>query len=183
MKRMNFTFVIITICLTFVANSCIQSIRNRDSDVNAWLGKTISFPRELKQLKDTMFYSLDIFEKENNNKNMIVSIVDASCLKCIFRQINITDSLFSIKFVNDTNNVMVFVINVQSLDSLSFKANLLRETRTEGVILWDNNFNFERENDLFTRDLNQRTFMMNPNNKIVQVGNSLLYPKKRKNRK
>jgi hypothetical protein len=47
---------------------------------------------------------------------------------------------------------------------------------TTGVILWDNNYHFERQNQLFTKNLNLRTFMVNKQNKIIQYGNPVMNP-------
>lgn len=72
---------------------------------------------------------------------------------------------------------MVFVLNVNSKDSTSFMSFLNPEINTKGLILWDNNFSFETSNELLTPVLNQRTFLVNRNNKIVVIGNPLLNPR------
>lgn len=148
----------------------------KNSDTDKWIGKKVYFPDQLKLLQDTIFYSIDIFEKEYINKNKVVSIVDVSCIKCILNQINKIDSTFNRILENDTNSVLVFVLNVHSSDSTYFMMNLWPMINTKGIILWDNNFNFEHENDLFTPELDQRTFMINSKNIIVCIGSPISNP-------
>jgi hypothetical protein len=49
--------------------------------------------------------------------------------------------------------------------------------KATGAVLWDNNFNFERENKLFTPDQSLRTFMVDKDNRIIIYGNPLMDPK------
>ena len=45
--------------------------------------------------------------------------------------------------------------------------------KSKAVIIWDKDYFFETKNDLFTPNLNGRTFMLNTKNEIVLVGSPL----------
>lgn len=55
--------------------------------------------------------------------------------------------------------------------------NLYPEIRVNGIILWDNNYNFERNNNLFSKDITLRTFIVNDTNKILHYGNPIIKKK------
>ncbi|MDA3780053.1 MAG: hypothetical protein PF487_07550, partial [Bacteroidales bacterium] len=71
---------------------------------------------------------------------------------------------------------LIFILNVNKDDSAFFMQNFRSAIKTSGIILWDNNYNFERENELFSSNINLRTFMLNSENKIIQYGNPIINP-------
>lgn len=141
-----------------------------------WIGKKIYFSEELKLLEDRNLYSLDCFKEISVSKNKIISIIDASCSKCILGQLNKIDSLFAGIVNGDSNTELVFVLNVDDNDFKSFMVALYPLIISNAPILCDNYFRFETENDILTPNLSERTFLINRENKIILVGNPLFYP-------
>lgn len=139
------------------------------------LTKTIFFPGSLKKLEGDHFKEIDSFRFEIEEKNKIVSIVDGVCMKCVIEQLNIIDSTFN-SILPDDSGVMIFILNVSKADSAYFMLNLRPAIKAKGVILWDNNYDFERQNHLFTSNSNLRTFMTDGENKIIQYGNPVMHP-------
>ncbi|MGE0077540.1 MAG: hypothetical protein AB7S48_06745 [Bacteroidales bacterium] len=157
-------------------NSCSNGkIDGSKTNADSLLTKTITFPSNLTQLNGTSFQSIDSFLFNNDSKTKIVSIIDGTCAKCIINQMNKIDSTFG-SILLDSDNIMVFILNVSQHDSAYFMRNLQPIINANGIILWDNNYNFERYNKLLTTDINLRTFMVNKENKIVQYGNPLMHP-------
>jgi len=138
-----------------------------------WLGKEVVFPSELQQLKDKKPTAINDFLTTNEGKNKIISIIDASCAKCIMGQLNKIDSLFSGIAHKDNKTTMVFVVNFYEQDFDNFMLTLYPMIKARAVILWDKDYFFETKNDIFTPKLNGRTFMLNANNEIVLVGSPL----------
>lgn len=162
--------------LPFVFFSCVNTKKSDDGGIaDTLLSKTIIFPNSLIQLNGAEFQNINSFTTQNSGKTKIISIIDGACMKCIINQMNKLDSVFS-NILIDSDNIMVFVLNVSKQDSTFFMRNLQPSINAKGFILWDNNFNFERENNLFTPDINLRTFMVNPENRIIQYGNPLMHP-------
>lgn len=139
--------------------------------------RQISFPRSLSPINNQTAYSLDSFMLDVNNKPKIVSIIDGTCSACIINFLNGFDHLVGSLLPADSNVELVFILNVSTADSAYFMRNMHPEINTRGKILWDNNFNFERENNLFTPDQSLRTFMVDKNNRIIIYGNPLMEPK------
>ena len=138
-----------------------------------WLGKEVVFPKELKQLKGKKPIEINDFIEYNKDNNKIISIIDASCAKCIMGQLNKIDSLFSEIAHRSNNTIMVFVINFYERDFDNFMLTLYPLIQSKAVIIWDKDYFFETKNDLFTPKLNGRTFMLNAKNEIVLVGSPL----------
>ena len=137
------------------------------------LNKTITFPNSLTELDGIEFHKTDSLKLEETTK--IISIIDGNCMKCIITQLNKLDSIFN-DILHDKKSTLIFILNVHPDDSVFFMNNLQPAINASATILWDNNYNFERTNDLFTPDINLRTFMVNENNKIIQYGNPILHP-------
>lgn len=163
--------------VVMIIQSCSESKHQddlkADQPINAWIGKKIIFPDKLKLLEDSIFYPVNTFVNANRNKRKIISIVDGSCSKCILGQLNKIDSVLSLLIKGDTNTVATLVLNVDSQDSASFMIALYPLIKAKNPILWDGNFSFESENDIFTQFPEQRTFMTDDNSHIVLIGNPL----------
>lgn len=146
--------------------------KNIEPAIN-WIGKRMVFSEELKLLKNNNIYSLDCFIKSSKNKNKIISIIDASCSRCILGQLNKIDSLFAGILKEDYNAELVFILNVDDRDFKSFMVALYPLITSNAPILCDNKFRFETSNNIFTSDLSKRTFLVNKKNEIILVGNPL----------
>ncbi|MGE0077537.1 MAG: hypothetical protein AB7S48_06730 [Bacteroidales bacterium] len=164
------------IFLFFLPYSCANGKKKEIKETpDTLLTKTVSFPSSLIQLKGDKFQSIDSFTIQNEGKTKIISIIDGTCMKCIINQMNKLDSTFS-SILIDSDNIMVFILNVNKHDSTFFMRNLQPAINAKGIILWDNNYIFEQHNKLLTPDMNLRTFMINQQNKIIQFGNPLMHP-------
>ncbi len=157
--------------------SCKNQHENKNSTIasDTLLTKTIFFPNSLLKLDGNQFQKIDSFIFEIEDKTKIISIVDGNCVKCIINQLNAIDSIFN-SILHDDDNLLIFILNVNKEDSAFFMRNLRPEIKATGVILWDSNYNFERQNHLFTPNMNLRTFMINNENKIIQYGNPIMNP-------
>ena len=138
-----------------------------------WLGKEVVFPKELRQLKGITPIEINNFLESNKDNNKIISIIDASCTKCIMGQLNKIDSLFSEIVHKGNKTIMVFVINFYERDFDNFMLTLYPLIKSKAVIIWDKDYFFETKNNLFTPNLNGRTFMLNAKNEIVLIGSPL----------
>ena len=147
---------------------------NHVNNKDTLLSKTILFSHHLLQLKGNKLQRIDSILCSIEGRQKVISIVDANCMKCIINQLNIMDSTFQ-NIMND-NSTMIFILNVKKNDSAYFMKNLQPEIKASGLILWDSNYNFERENDLLTSDMNLRTFLTDEENKIIGYGNPVLNP-------
>lgn len=136
------------------------------------------FPDNLLKLNGTQFQDPDSFIYDIEDKTKIISIIDGDCIKCIVYQLNQIDSIFNnILFpLPDDDNVLIFILNVHSEDSVYFIRYIQPAIKATGVILWDNNYNFERQNHILTRNVNLRTFMVNNENRIIHYGNPIMHP-------
>ncbi len=172
----SFIFCLSVSFIVIVLTSCKYQHKNISNIITSdtLLTKTISFPTSLLILKGSQFQKIDSLLFRIKDKTKIISIIDGSCPKCIINQLNNIDSTFNRILPED--DYMVFILNVSKADSVFFMRNLQPIIKATGVILWDNNFNFERQNNLFTRNSNLRTFMVNKENKIIQYGNPVLIP-------
>lgn len=175
MRKKILYFSICVVLIIFPTACKHYSSNNNNNISDTLLTKTISFPNCLLKLNDTKFSKIDSFINTIKGKAKIVSIVDGNCMKCIINQLNYIDSLFN-NILNDSDNLLIFVLNVSSSDSAYFMRNLEPAIKVKGTILWDNNYNFEKENKLFSPDENLRTFMVNKENKIVMYGNPVFNP-------
>lgn len=168
------TFRLILFCFLVLFFSCNKlSKKNTPMLTDTMLAKKIMFPAELKILKAGEFQDTNQNLK-NVNHLRIISIVDGACMKCIINQLNYTDIAFNSFTRKDKD--LIFILNVSSNDSSFFMNNLYPSIETESLILWDNNFNFERTNKLFTSNFNLRTFMIDSNNQIIHYGNPVMNP-------
>ena len=139
------------------------------------LGRHIVFPSSLFQLQADELIPVDEVLKDIEGKTKIVSIIDGDCMKCIISNMNVQDSLFH-TIILDSDQQMIFILNVRPADSSYFMRNLQPAIRVQGIVLWDNDFNFEAVNALFTPDVNLRTFMVNSSDSLVMYGNPLINP-------
>ncbi len=164
-RFLQFSFVL------FLSVSCTPREKVQDE----WIGKKIIFPKTLLQLKDGRCCSLATFTQKLKGKKKIITIIDANCRKCIIGQLNKIDSLF-IPLQESKKTEMIFVLNINSADSLYFMTNMYPAIKAKGILLWDNGYHFETENAIFTEKITKRTFLLDENNKIIQVGNPLFEP-------
>jgi hypothetical protein len=168
-------YSLFTLLTTMVLlQSCNYQTNKSNLKSDTLLTKTITFPHELYELDKNQFLKIDSFKNDSKNKAKIISIVDGNCMKCIINQLNKVDDLFN--SIMNKEAMLVFVLNVSKEDSAFFMRHIRPAIETTGVILWDNNYHFERQNQLFTKNLNLRTFMINKQNKIIQYGNPIMNP-------
>lgn len=152
--------------------SC-NSNKNTAGDI-IYKGKNIVFPKNTYVLRNR--YTVknnEHFLDSISHKYKILSIVDATCASCIIDRMNYLDSLFN-TIIHYDNTEIIFVLNVNKKDSSNFMRNLYDLIQINGNLLWDTNFNFERENKLFSDDKNHRTFLINSSNKVELYGDPLI---------
>lgn len=154
---------------------CSLAPRHNHSQESQILSSTITIPNSLKLLKNGLFAPIDSLCDALVGKNKIYSIIDGTCMSCIIGRLNRIDSLFA-TLIDDSDNQMIFVLNVNPSDSLYFMRYLEPSIKAEGVVLWDNSYAFETANQLLTPDPDRRTFMVNGSDSIVVVGNPLSNP-------
>jgi len=106
--------------------------------------------------------------------NYMVSIIDATCLKCIYYRINALDSLFRTNLPPDVGNV--FVINIEGRAIPYFFRELYPAINAQGILLLDTAFVFERSNSILSSNINHRTFMVDYHGKIALYGDPLYRP-------
>lgn len=162
------------VALCFILSFSTSCSKKKEKQTDEWVGKQIYFPGTLYELKDKNCYPLEAFKEKTVNKKKVVSIIDATCKKCIIYQLNRIDSLFT-TLLNE-NTAMVFVLNINKADSAYFISNLYPDIKANGLLLWDNAYHFETDNDIFTEKASRRTFLLDENNVILQVGNPLFEP-------
>ncbi|TAJ04847.1 hypothetical protein DMA11_23790 [Marinilabiliaceae bacterium JC017] len=143
--------------------------------VDTLLSKKIRLPAELLELQGERFLKIDTFVNEIKGKNMMILIVDGTCIKCVINHLNVLDSIFH-SIIPNTECQVVFVLNVSQRDSAFFMNDLRPEIRASGKLLWDSHYYFELYNALLTPDKNLRTFMTNKDGKIVYYGNPIIDP-------
>ena len=166
----------IFVLIVIIASCRHQHSNSNNTTLDTLLTKTIIFPNSLLKLNGTQFQKTDSFIFKTEDKTKIISIIDGNCMKCIVYQLNRIDSIFNSILLDDNDNVLIFILNVNEEDSAYFMRNIEPAIEATGVILWDNNYNFERQNNLFTTNLNLRTFMINDENRIIQYGNPIMHP-------
>jgi len=166
----------VVIVVIVIFTSCKHQHGNsNNTTLDTLLTKTIIFPNSLLKLNGTQFQRTDSFLSEIEDKLKIISIIDGNCMKCFVNQLNKIDSTFNSIMPGD-DNLVIFILNVSKEDSVYFMRHLQPAINATGIILWDNNYNFERQNSLFTPKMNLRTFMVNKKNKIIQYGNPIMNP-------
>lgn len=122
--------------------------------------------------------NIDEFKNsENYKKNKIISIVDVSCTDCFINQFKKIDSIFSPILKKEENSIMVFILNIKQRDSVLFMSQIRPQMKTDGILIWTKEYNFEFINDILTHNLGRRTFMTDENNKIILVGSPVFYDK------
>jgi len=172
--EMRKSFLTIIILLIITSISCnYKSTVKREKTSDTFLSKQIVFPKSLVKLDGLQGCKIDSVLGEIENTIKIISIVDGACPKCITNQLNYTDSLFS-SIIENEDVRLIFILNVFSEDSVYFMRYTQPYISAKGIIFWDNNYNFEQENKLFSPDENLRTFMIDKDNKIVVYGNPVL---------
>ena len=177
MKKIGLYSLLVFFVIIVFTSCKYQDSNNNNNNIttDTLLTKTIIFPNSLLKLNGTQFQKIDSFKSEVEYKTKIISIVDGNCRKCIVNQLNNIDSIFN-SILLDDDNLLIFILNVNKEDSAFFMRNLRPEIKATGIILWDSNYNFERQNNLFTVNRNLRTFMINNENKIIQYGNPIMNP-------
>ncbi len=170
----NIVFILIICSVSLLLFSCFKSknkygIRKNEDTI---LAKTICFPNTLLKLEGNQFYKSDSFLNEIEGNKRIISIVDITCSDCFLLKIKKTDSIFNTIITDDTS-MLLFILNFGKRDSAFFMYNLQPQIKVTGKVLWDDNYNFERQNNLITTDESLRTFMINGENRIIQYGNPL----------
>lgn len=168
-------FVIILFILPVYFSSCKKPYKNNITKEDTLYSKIISIPNNLYLFEGNNLKNADSIIKVIKDKIKVISIVDGNCIKCVIDQINRVDSIF--KKILPYDAYMVFILNVKREDSAYFIYNYSPEINVSGVILWDNNYNFERYNRLFTPDIHKRTFMVDKNNRIIEYGNPAINSK------
>ena len=175
MKNSGSYSLVVFVVIVITASCKHQKSNCNDITTDTLLAKTIIFPSSLLMLNGTQFQRTDSFIYEIEDKLKIISIIDGNCIKCILNQLNKIDSTFNSIMLGD-DNLVIFILNVSKEDSVYFMRHLQPAIKATGIILWDNNYNFERQNNLFTPKVNLRTFMINNENKIIQYGNPIMNP-------
>lgn len=175
MKKMGLYSLLVFFVIIVFASCNYQDSINTNITTDTLLTKTIIFPNSLLKLNGTQFQKTDSLICEIKDKTKIISIIDGNCMKCIVNQLNKIDSTFNSIMPGD-DNLIIFILNVSKEDSVYFMRHLQPAIKATGIILWDNDFNFERQNHLFTPKVNLRTFMINNENKIIQYGNPIMNP-------
>lgn len=168
-------FILFFCFIVLVSSSCNYQSRNNNSTTDTLLAKTIIFPNSLLKLNGVQFQKIDSFLYEIEDKMKIISIIDAGCMKCIMNQLNKIDSTFNSIMFGD-ESILIHILNCSREDSIFFMNNLQPAINATGTILWDTDFYFEKQNHLFSSNINSRTFMVNNENEIIQYGNPLLKP-------
>jgi len=175
MKNSGLYSLVVFVVIVIFTSCKYQDSNNNDITKDTILIKTIIFPNSLLKLNGTQFQRIDSFISEIEDKTKIISIIDGNCMKCIVNQLNKIDSTFNSIMPGD-DNLVIFILNVSKEDSIYFMRYLQPAIKATGIILWDNNYNFERQNNLFTPNVNLRTFMINNENRIIQYGNPIMNP-------
>lgn len=175
MKKYVIYYLLFLFAIIFLT-SCNYRHKNNNNIIisDTLLTKTISFPNCLLKLDGNQFQKIDSFIFKTEDKTKVISIIDGNCPKCIINQLNNIDSIFNGILHDD--DLLIFILNVSKQDSVFFMRNLQPSIKATGVILWDSNYNFERQNNLFTPNANLRTFMVNKKNRIIQYGNPVMKP-------
>lgn len=170
-------FLLILSSIGIICIHSCSSNRNEYTDhqfSDTLLLKEIHFPNSLRELRDGQLFDIEQLLYNLEDKRKVVSIIDANCMKCVISQLNVLDSIFKSIIISD--DAMIFILNVTPIDSAHFVNTLLPEIDAIGFLLWDNDYIFERENNLLTPDVNLRTFLLDTSNTIVLYGNPILYP-------
>lgn len=151
--------------------SSFQNSQKLSSDT--LLYREIFFPSDMSVMEGYGFHKTDSLNHLKQNK--IISIIDATCVKCIYDQLNKMDSIF--QTINHTkNSLVIFILNVPASDSAYFILNIRPSIKAKGIILLDNRYAFEGRNNLFTTEASLRTFLTNNENKIILYGNPIANP-------
>lgn len=159
------------ICMAFVFCSCkTEKKGSRNEEISQ---KNISYPSNLKLLSNGTLLEIDSAIRFLEGKLKIISVVDGVCMKCVINDLNETDKVFQeIISVND-NSTVVYILNVTPADSAFFRKNFEHLIDVNGMIFWDNSFEFERTNGLLSPNKKNRTFILDDRNQIVLLGNPL----------
>lgn len=136
-----------------------------------WGDKTIMFPNELRYMDVDRVVNLDSSYLLFHSKPRLISIVDATCSKCIHNLINPLDSVFA-DLLPSTQRFYILIIPHD--DSAFFMHHFYPEIRAQGQLIWDQDYYFETVNGLFTSNMHLRTFLLGPDNRILQSGNPLM---------
>lgn len=163
--------------ITFINPGCHINEKRASNQTDTIFSKTITFPDPLYLLENGKLLPIDSIKEEIAPKSKLISIVDGVCMKCIVGQLNNLDSLFNSIIIDQTSSIVVFILNVSPRDSAFFMKELLPYIHAKGILLWDNDYNFEKKNKLITRDINLRTFLVNDENRIILFGNPNYNPK------
>ncbi|QKG80684.1 hypothetical protein [Tenuifilum thalassicum] len=169
-----FSLLIISIFL-----SCTRSNQNKNKyqnyqteEADTIIGKSISFPKALKNIKNGSITQADSIIDILNNSECIVSIIDATCLKCIYFRLNLLDSIFRVNL--PPNIERVFVINIENRAVPYFLREMYPAINAKGTLLLDTAYVFEKSNRILSPNENHRIFFIDSNGKIAQYGDPLI---------
>ena len=159
----------------FFSCSNTSSTTNRCSEEpDTLIGKPIHFPRTLLQVKNGGLVNADSAINIIEGSNYMVSIIDATCVKCIYYRLNILDSLFRANLPPEVSKV--FVINIEGRAISYFFRELYPGINAQGILLLDTAFVFERGNSILSSNINHRTFMVDYHGKLALYGDPLSQP-------
>ncbi|AFL82848.1 hypothetical protein Belba_0179 [Belliella baltica DSM 15883] len=133
----------------------------------------IEFNENLKLLIEGELCDFDFSNLTFLNKAKIISIVDGFCMKCVINEINQRDILLQEITKNDSLGQVIFIMNVSKEGSVMFLKHFEPLINVKGLILWDDEYNFENKNNLLTSDKKLRTFLIDHNNQIKIMGDPI----------
>jgi len=170
-------FRILNLFVLAIFFSCTNtsSTSNRCSEEpDTLIGKPIHFPRTLLQVKNGGLVNADSAINIVEGSSYMVSIIDATCVKCIYYRLNLLDSLFRTNLSPEVGKV--FVINIEGRAIPYFFRELYPAINAKGILLLDTAFDFERGNSILSSNINHRTFMVDYHGKIKLYGDPLYRP-------
>lgn len=149
--------------ITGLAVSCSHSPRPRNSNqglADTMLGKSISFPKGLALIANEELNNPDSLLENIGLTPFVVTIIDASCPKCIIYHLNAIDSLLCNNLPEYVSRV--YVLNINPMAVRFFFRELYSEIRVRSaVLLADTSYLFERANGI--------NAAANPNNRVFMV--------------
>lgn len=173
MNKINIVIIAVILPIYMACNHSDTTFKNKKIVENddPWLSKEIEFPPALLQLVGERIFDIDTTSSLFDSRPKVVSIIDATCSKCILTQMNRLDSIFA--ELLDAGD-RVFVLNVPREDSAYFMYHFQPLINIGGHIIWDSNYYFESANEIFSSNPHRRIFLIDYQNRIVQMGNPLM---------
>ncbi|HRR11040.1 MAG: hypothetical protein KBA42_06410 [Bacteroidales bacterium] len=164
--------------ITGLAVSCSHSPRPRTSNpglADTILGKSISFPKGLALIANEELNNPDSLLENIGLTPFVVTIIDASCPKCIVYHLNAVDSILCNNLPEYVGRV--YVLNIKPIAVRHFFRELYPEIRVcRAVLLADTSYQFERANGInATANPNNRVFMV-ADGRIAAYGDPIYQP-------